>query len=370
MKHKLILFIFIAFASIVLSGYRSGAANNNGTDGTGAEGTGTGTGCGGGGCHGSTSSIATTVELDSAGVAVTSYVPGGAYTVKITATNSTGVTLAKFGFQLATVTAATGGSGSATQAGTWGSTLPTYVQNTPGGGSGSGLNIPIIEQTRAISPTTGTGANGTVYSESIPWTAPAAGTGSISIYGVMNAVNNNGNADQTDKWQQATPVTITEAFNCPSVSASASSTTLTALPAGATSYQWYRNGTAVGGATSSTYAPVSSGSYTVQVTSPGGCTGTSSAVSFIVTGISEESLSTSLQVYPTVTRGVVNVKANTSMTAMIYTIYGLDGRIYDNGTIASGTGNTAIDMSKLAGGMYIMHIENQNRVATYKLIKE
>jgi hypothetical protein len=70
------------------------------------------------------------------------------------------------------------------------------------------------------------------------------------------------------------------------------------------------------------------------------------------------------------TNGIVNLKANTTLTAMTYTIYGLDGRVYDSGTIASGVASTAIDMSKLASGLYIMHIENQNRVATYKLIRE
>jgi hypothetical protein len=45
MKQKLTLIAFIAFASIVLSGYRNGAANNAGVDCTGSDGVTTGCRC-------------------------------------------------------------------------------------------------------------------------------------------------------------------------------------------------------------------------------------------------------------------------------------------------------------------------------------
>ena len=152
------------------------------------------------------------VELDSAGTSVTSYHAGGSYTIKISATNGTTNTLPVFGFQLATVLAANGGTNTAAQAGTWGTTLPAHVQSVAGGASGSGLNIPIIEHSDTIPATSGTGGTGTTYGISIPWTAPAAGTGSVKIFGVLNGSSGHDIANQ-NYYQAATPITITEAVS-------------------------------------------------------------------------------------------------------------------------------------------------------------
>ena len=222
MKIKVVLFlVFAASLSLTLSSYRVGAAFFGGYDATGAEGTGNLTnggvaiaGCSAGStCHNSTASLGTILELDSQGVAVTSYRGGGSYTVKISATNATGHQLPVFGFQLATVLAAGGGTSNAVQAGTWDSTsLPHNVRYVQGGGSGSGLNIPIVEHSDTLSAASGTGGAGTTYSVSVPWTAPAAGTGSVMIYGVLNGSLGHDTASQ-NYYQAATPITITEAVN-------------------------------------------------------------------------------------------------------------------------------------------------------------
>jgi hypothetical protein len=219
MKIKFILFlVFATSASIILSSYRIGAANNAGIDATGAEGTGPLTnggvgavGCSTGStCHNATASLNTIVELDSAGSPVTSYIPGGSYTVKITATNNTVNNLPVFGFQLATVLATTGGTNSAAQAGTWDSTsLPAHVQYVKGGGTGSGLNIPVVEHSDTLSATSGTGGAGTTYGVSIPWTAPVTGTGSIKVYGIINGSSGHDIANQ-NYYQAATAITIAE----------------------------------------------------------------------------------------------------------------------------------------------------------------
>ena len=47
-------------------------------------------------------------------------------------------------------------------------------------------------------------------------------------------------------------------------------------PSGAAGYQWYDNGTAISGATASTFTATNSGNYSVQVTSTDGCTSLSS----------------------------------------------------------------------------------------------
>jgi hypothetical protein len=192
----------------------------------------------------------------------------------------------------------------------------------------------------------------------------------VKIFGIIQAVNHN-NGRSGDKCQQAPSLTITEAVasSCPTVSLSASGTTLTASPAGGTSYTWHLNGNVITGATSATYTPVSSGSYTVDVASSSSCSGTSNAVTFTVTGINDPSLSSAIQVYPTVTGSIVNVKINGSMDALTYHVYDLNGRAYETGSIAAGTSNTTIDMSKLSSGLYIISIADQNRTATYKVVR-
>jgi hypothetical protein len=215
---KVNLYVFLVFASLFtlfLSSYREGPAYWGGIDGAGA--TGSSLGCSnGGGCHGATSSNNVVIELDSVGIPVQSYYPGLTYTVKISATNSTGATLSHFGFQMASVLLSGAGTSTAAQGGTWDSiTLPASVKYTIAGPMTcqvcSGWPIPIVEHSTAIPATTGTGANGTTYVESINWTAPPQGTGTVLLYGVLNAVNYDGGV-RGDYAQVALADTITEAI--------------------------------------------------------------------------------------------------------------------------------------------------------------
>ncbi|HTB08007.1 MAG TPA: T9SS type A sorting domain-containing protein [Bacteroidia bacterium] len=210
MKKKSLLILFTAIAcSILISGYHTGPAAN-GYDCTGAEtGLGNFKGCGGtGGCHSTTATtgITLTVVLDSAGKPTTHYTGGKAYTIVITGTNTTTNSLPKFGFQIGCIKGSVAAT-TPTNEGTFGSPYPT---NTHFSGPSSGnyvLNI--VEHSTQLSPSSGTGGNGTVYQETINWTAPAKGTGAVSLWAVLNAVNNNGSADKNDLWN-ATNVTINE----------------------------------------------------------------------------------------------------------------------------------------------------------------
>ena len=197
MKKNILIFTLLGGLSYVLfasNGAGPGTVSRKDLTGASGNGTGANPGCVNGGCHTSlASSIAVFVELDSLGHAVTQYHPGMAYTIKISGTNNSTNTLPYFGFQLSCVVANsknaggtnTAGFSACVQAGTWG-TMPASVHTA------SGFSETVVEQSAAIIATSGSGGTGTTYVESIPWTAPVAGTGSVVIYGVLNAVNHNG----------------------------------------------------------------------------------------------------------------------------------------------------------------------------------
>lgn len=141
------------------------------------------------------------MQLMSGSTPVTTYTPGSSYTIRITGvftTSSSSIILPKFGYQVAAVkTAATG-----TNAGTMTAPSGSHLTSVPG--------INITEHSAPLTATTGTGGTGTTYVVNIPWTAPATGTGSVTLYGVINAVNGTGGADATDRWANNSAV-ITEA---------------------------------------------------------------------------------------------------------------------------------------------------------------
>lgn len=202
MKIKVITFLFLMLSlSLVISSYRAGAASHGGYDVSGGEsGLSNPTGCtSGGGCHASSANanIVVVLELhDSTGTAVTSYKPGHNYTVRFTGTNNTSSNLPAFGFQV-TATVGTTELVTPTNAGTFGSAPTGCTVAAP---QANNFVLNVFEQTQALRPASGTGSNGTIYQDSITWTAPAAGTGSISLWAAVNAVDNNGTNDQGDLW--------------------------------------------------------------------------------------------------------------------------------------------------------------------------
>jgi hypothetical protein len=144
-----------------------------------------------------TTGITVAIELDSAGVATTHYIAGGTYTVKITGTNTTTNSLPKYGFQVSCIKD-TVAQATPVNAGTFATTgLPSGVQHTPP--RATYFVCDLIEHSTPLSPTSGTGGSGTVYSTSFQWTAPAAGTGPISFWAALNAVNGD-NTVNGDYW--------------------------------------------------------------------------------------------------------------------------------------------------------------------------
>ena len=234
MKKRILLFTAIAaMATGILTSGKNGAGAEKGYDCTGAEtGLGNFAGCGGaGGCHNSSLSTGITVllELDSAGVATTHYKGGMTYTVKITGTNTTASSLPVFGFQVTCVKGTTAVT-TPVNAGTFASTgLPGDVQYTPAQ-LPSDFAVNMVEHKFPIPATTGGGATGSTYIESFQWTAPTAGTGTVSFWGVVNACTGDTAHSSNSDLSNNTHINISEWTTTTSVSNANTETSIIAFP--------------------------------------------------------------------------------------------------------------------------------------------
>ena len=201
MKKKLILLPIAGMLCYVLSSYSAGPGAKLLTTGDRTGATISTVGCGSG-CHATsaTASTALTLELyDAAGTTLitTGYVGGTAYKIRLKGTNtSTSTTnLKKFGFQVSAVKTSSTSTNEGTLTAVAGGHLGTY------GG------ISIVEHSSSLEPATGTGGTGTTYVvPDIPWTAPITGTGSVTVFAVLNAVNGDGGSDVGDLWNKTTLV--------------------------------------------------------------------------------------------------------------------------------------------------------------------
>lgn len=177
MKKGVLIFSLAAcFTGMALSSYEHGPAYEGGINRTGSQGG--AANCAGGGCHAANTptTIVAVLVTTTAGVPVTSYTPGTTYSVTITGHNTeSGVTLSEFGFQVSAVL------GGLTQAGTFAVPSGANLRVT----SLTGLQIVEHKQVLADSVTDYSVAH-------FSWTAPAAGSGPVKFYGILNALGGGG----------------------------------------------------------------------------------------------------------------------------------------------------------------------------------
>jgi len=180
-KNLFVLSIAICFLGIVLISYEHGPAHDAGLNRTGSQGG--AANCNGGGCHGPnvTTTIVSLIVTDAAGAAVTSYVPGTIYNVTLHGHNTASAVCTKFGFQVSATLS------SLEQAGSFTALSGSNTRAV----SLSGLQI--IEHKNPLSDSADN------YSVAhFTWTAPAAGSGSVTFYSIINAVGGDGDDEGDD----------------------------------------------------------------------------------------------------------------------------------------------------------------------------
>jgi hypothetical protein len=345
-KITLVYLLALCAGSLIICSY-SGGASTHDIEGTGAEtGLGNSAGCARG-CHTSATTTTIAIELDSAGIPTTRYVGGMTYTVKLTGKNTSTTSLPKFGFQIGSIV----GSVAATtpvNTGTWKAPFPANTRYVaPKSGK---FVVGVVEQTTTLAATTGTGGNGTTYVQTFNWTAPATGTGTISFWAVVNAVNGN-NSDSGDKFNTG-HIAITELVANP-LKATASSVNLkcngdktgsatVTVSGGSSPYTYSWNSTPV--QTTATASGLGAGSYTVTVKDAKNVTTTAVAT------ITEPS---ALNIITNATNVKCNAGADGSATA---TVSG-GASPY---TYSWNNGKTTANITGLATGTYTVTVTDAN----------
>ncbi len=126
------------------------------------------------------------------------------------------------------------------------------------------------------------------------------------------------------------------------------------------SYQWYRNGTLIPGATAASYPATQSGSYTVIVTNSDDCVGTSPVYVYTAaTGVSTALRDAGYELYPNPSGGTFNLQGKgISAGTITLNCYDAAGRVLRSETlrVVNGAVNAAIDWSSLPRGVYAVAI--------------
>ena len=169
-------------------------------------------------------------------------------------------------------------------------------------------------------------------------------------------------------------VSITGNFNCTSISAEFNFSCNVAAPApppvnwnspqfstltGYASYQWYRNDTAITGATTNTYTPGATqfGFYKVAVTNNLNCSSTSDPKPYFITASNDLILAdASLRYYPNPVSGTLFIDVTMqSNKKIISTLYDLSGKRIRQQSLKQG--RNQIQLEHLSSGMYQLEVQ-------------
>lgn len=135
---------------------------------------------------------------------------------------------------------------------------------------------------------------------------------------------------------------------------------------GAGSFQWHFNGEPIAGADQATFAPVTSGLYTVTVTDDNGCSSTSADYAFIHTGVAETAASASARIAPNPGTGHFTLTAPGALAGERYGIYDSTGKLVQQGMLAGI--RTAIDLEGRMPGLYFLRAEGPAGIGVLRIV--
>jgi hypothetical protein len=135
---------------------------------------------------------------------------------------------------------------------------------------------------------------------------------------------------------------------------------------GGISYQWFFDGVAITGATSSVYIANQTGTYTLQAIDSNGCIGIATK-QVTVTGIATEPTDNSISVFPNPTKNGWQLTVSNELIGSTAEVYDATGRLIFKATVESE--QSTINISNAANGVYQLRITWQGYGFVRKLIK-
>ncbi|MGI4865048.1 MAG: beta strand repeat-containing protein [Janthinobacterium lividum] len=233
--------------------------------------------------------------------------------------------------------------------------------------------------TGTVTPTLATGATAGTYTSTTGLTLNAT-TGVVNLAtstaGTYTVTNTVGAAGICAAQTATTTITINPTPARPTLAAGYNGTVTTLTSSSATGNQFYFNGVAIAGATGQTYVVNGSattyGSYTVVVTNTFGCS-SSASVASVVTGTKSSIAGASIQLYPNPTPdGRATLELSGLRSATQLTVLDALGRVVRNETLPATTGvvTRTLDLARLASGVYVLRLSNNEGVETRRLTRE
>ncbi|MBL0308654.1 MAG: T9SS type A sorting domain-containing protein [Bacteroidetes bacterium] len=139
---------------------------------------------------------------------------------------------------------------------------------------------------------------------------------------------------------------------------------------GAVSYQWFKDGGAINGATSAVYIANGSGTYSVQITDVNGCKATSSGL--VITGILEFSTLQGIEVFPNPSSRKFNIRysgeGSKSVEVSLFNVIG--EQVYHRAALFQNGVAVPIDVSNCSKGIYFLQVQTSSEKAIQKLVIE
>lgn len=116
-------------------------------------------------------------------------------------------------------------------------------------------------------------------------------------------------------------------------------------------YQWYRNGKIIPGATSSSYTMTFDGNYSVVVSDKNGCIAESDKLNYNSLSINVTSSTNAIRIFPNPSKGTVWIESDQSVNIQVLDATGRKIMRKENAK--------EIDLSVLADGMYLFYISDK-----------